>query len=404
MIRTQIAGIGTIVAGLLAAIGAPEETYLITPLKISNHITSAFDINNAGTVLVKAGDGTGTPYIYKDGEFESYPVFGWETTHASALNEKGVAVGFATEVGSKTERAVIFGMGGTIDLSLLLPGRPRSLAQGINNRGTVVGYYHRNSDDVQRAFVYDGENAIDLEISPSGIARNINDLGQIVGFERDDLNHLRGYVWSEGTRTLLPSLGGIRTSASAINNRGQVAGNSQLIPNVSPGHAFLFNQGDPNLLDLGALLAGSQASDINRFGEVVGVNQNDDNTERRAYIHTKGSMIDLNGVVANSSDWTLEVAHAINDYGQIVGQGTLDGVSTAFLLTPSSSPRIDMYAGITILGSPGDRFQVEYRESVGSEDTWATLATVELTGTIYRYFDEQSPFVPKRFYRVVLLP
>jgi probable HAF family extracellular repeat protein len=45
-------------------------------------------------------------------------------------------------------------------------------------------------------------------------------------------------------------------------------------------------------------------------------------------------MIDLNYAVANLNGWTLESAAAINDLGQIVGYGTIDGVEHAFLLDP----------------------------------------------------------------------
>jgi probable HAF family extracellular repeat protein len=45
-------------------------------------------------------------------------------------------------------------------------------------------------------------------------------------------------------------------------------------------------------------------------------------------------MLDLNNLIPANSGWLLQFANAINDQGQIVGQGTFNGQSEAFLLTP----------------------------------------------------------------------
>ena len=50
-------------------------------------------------------------------------------------------------------------------------------------------------------------------------------------------------------------------------------------------------------------------------------------------------MADLNSLIAPSSGWTLQCATAVNDKGQIVGDGTNpSGQTDAFLLTPSPEP------------------------------------------------------------------
>jgi probable HAF family extracellular repeat protein len=45
-------------------------------------------------------------------------------------------------------------------------------------------------------------------------------------------------------------------------------------------------------------------------------------------------MLDLNNLIPANSGWFLQAANAINDKGQIVGEGTLNGQIEAFLLTP----------------------------------------------------------------------
>ena len=50
-------------------------------------------------------------------------------------------------------------------------------------------------------------------------------------------------------------------------------------------------------------------------------------------------MTDLNSLISPSSGWTLELASAINDKGQIVGYGEdASGLCRAFLLTPVPEP------------------------------------------------------------------
>jgi hypothetical protein len=42
----------------------------------------------------------------------------------------------------------------------------------------------------------------------------------------------------------------------------------------------------------------------------------------------------LNDLIPPSSGWVLEYAYDVNDFGQIVGAGSLDGQPRGFLLTP----------------------------------------------------------------------
>ena len=59
--------------------------------------------------------------------------------------------------------------------------------------------------------------------------------------------------------------------------------------------------------------------------------------DEHAFLYNNGTMTDLNSLIP--SGWILEVANAINDNGQIVGQGiNSQGQSDAFLLTPVPEP------------------------------------------------------------------
>ena len=56
--------------------------------------------------------------------------------------------------------------------------------------------------------------------------------------------------------------------------------------------------------------------------------------ERRAYLWYKGTATDLNTVIDLNSGWQLQRAEGINNVGEIVGSGEINGETHAFLLTP----------------------------------------------------------------------
>ncbi len=119
------------------------------------------------------------------------------------------------------------------DLSTL----PRGLssdATGINRYGQVVGYSTGINGQPQ-AFLYSGGSMQGLgTFSPSqscSIATGINNAGQIVGYTQQSYGvgygtgPTYGFIYSGGTITQIPSLGGIAyTFGNAINNAGQVCG------------------------------------------------------------------------------------------------------------------------------------------------------------------------------------
>jgi hypothetical protein len=90
----------------------------------------------------------------------------------------------------------------------------------------------------------------------------------------------------------------------------------------------------------------SMALANNFFGQVIGTSGNavvDDpyrgslgmTVVGRPFIWTqRGGMQDLNDLINSTAGWVLNNATGINIWGQIVGQGTLNGQSHGYLLTP----------------------------------------------------------------------
>jgi hypothetical protein len=62
----------------------------------------------------------------------------------------------------------------------------------------------------------------------------------------------------------------------------------------------------------------------------------------------------------------------------------------------------NMYAGLNILGWPQHSYVLSYTTDVGPSPVWTPLATNFMTAPNWFYVDMDSPFQPRRFYRVEL--
>src|SRR5207247_912380 len=88
--------------------------------------------------------------------------------------------------------------------------------------------------------------------------------------------------------------------------------------------AFLFKNGTTiRLGNLGS--PGSYGRGENNAGDVVGCSNSD---SYRAFLWRDGTIYDLNSCISGDSGWVLVSANGINDSGQIVGQGILNGKGT----------------------------------------------------------------------------
>jgi probable HAF family extracellular repeat protein len=137
-----------------------------------------------------------------------------------------------------------------------------------------------------------------------------------------------------------------------------VVGDSSIAGNGA-SHAFLYSGG--SMTDLGALSQGwlSSALGINNSGEIVGESHLNGGTPH-AFLYANGSMQDLNNLIPAGSGWDLEWASSINDRGQIVGWGTINGETHAFLLDevqPVPAPPSLVLAAIGALALVGYRWR-----------------------------------------------
>jgi probable HAF family extracellular repeat protein len=248
-----------------------------------------------------------------------------------------------------------------------LLGGQNANAFGLNNRGEVVGFSENGKPDstclaggtpfqvIQFEAVKWGPGGEIRGLHPYGadtvgFAFGINDHGQVVGssglcsntalpplnpagahavlWESDDSPHDLGHLQGapEGTFNV----------ASSINNRGEVVGGA--LSTDGTIHAFLWTR-KTGMQDFGAfpgafLTTAPCCHSINERGEMVGFSIDGTTFGFTALIWKDKMPVDLNTLIPANSGWYLQAASSINDAGEIVGYGLINGNVHAFLATP----------------------------------------------------------------------
>ena len=237
-------------------------------------------------------------------------------SYAYGVNALGQTAGILFMAG--TPHGVVWNGSGWIDFGA------DTAALAINDAGQVAGFNGH-------AMLYDGATH-DLGTLAGGTwsaAYGINAAGAVVGYGDIGNGHFQGFIWTPATGMLqLGTLGGKDSYAMAVNAGGIVAGHSTL----ANGNMHAFISTGSGLQDLGTLGgASSYAYGINSSGWVVGYSTMPDGSQH-AFVYLDGALMDLNTLIGENSGWVLTAAYGINDAGQIVGTGILNGQPHAFRL------------------------------------------------------------------------
>jgi probable HAF family extracellular repeat protein len=251
----------------------------------------------------------------------------------------------------KQTRAFLWQKGAMQDLGTLGTGTD-AIAQFINERGQIVGWSYTGESQANtcnpnlfplptHSFIWDEERGMrDLGTlgGTCAIATGINNRGVIIGDNVNDQSLERAFFWKdEAIQDLGGSIGGLQTGAAGINDSGQVAGFATLEGEVL-FHAALWKR-IGEITDLGALGADecSFATGINSKTQVVGGSAVGCvfDSQSHAVLWERGSIFDLNTLIAPGASLTLELAQGINDRGEIAGIGVdTSGNEHAYLLVP----------------------------------------------------------------------
>ena len=171
----------------------------------------------------------------------------------------------------------------------------------------------------------------------------LNNKGQVVGFSNLNGDQFSDpFLWDEGELIDLyvHSVGGNPLTANAINDKADIVGGGAFPNRVFD--AYLWRNGVAT--DLGTLAGDcySEAWAINSNGQVVGISFSCDFSRQRAFLWENGSMVDLDTLIPAHSSLQLQWPMAINDRGEVAGTGGTPGVSPpdnvtaghAFVLIP----------------------------------------------------------------------
>jgi probable HAF family extracellular repeat protein len=333
---------------LFAAMASAQQQYTVTDLGTLGgndpFTPEARAINNSGQIVGVNSFGSSTPgFLYSNGVMRGIPLSPFD------INEAGQIVGSATVVvpNNSFEHAFIYSDGVLTDLGTLPGNDLHSRGLHINNAGQVTGisWFIFGETPIHSAFLYSNGLMQGIIIGrPSGPrifdTLDLNDAGQVVGASTfPNVPCIHAFVYSGGTVKDIGALpGGACSSAQAINNRGEVAGVSRTNSSSSVEHLFLYSGGV--MQDLGSLggeiTGGLSHVSMNNSGQIVGFYWPENSNSFSAFLYSDGVLTDLNSLIPADSGWVLKTANDINEYGQIVGWGFLNGERRPFLLTPAT--------------------------------------------------------------------
>ena len=310
---------------------------------------------------------------------ELQPLAGGGYTDVSSVNDRGDAVGTSAPDGGSSRAVVWHGAGSGSGGNVPQRVGPNGFSPGkINNGGQIAGNLAFGNGGYGPA-VAQGDNASVLPDPRNGYGASvgsINDAGKVTGTAYRD-GRLRAVTWQAGQPRWLPDWG-LGSHAGAVNTAGAIAGdvltdNGTFRP-VVWGPADSLRElpvpswgvgGSAGVITDAGLVAGTIYNSMgllkpvvwtdvgvrslplltvgwngtpwaaNEAGLIVG-SADDADGQPHAVLWQDGHVRDLNDLLPADSGWRLTVAADVNESGQIVGQGYLDGQPRGYLLDLSA--------------------------------------------------------------------
>jgi probable HAF family extracellular repeat protein len=236
-----------------------------------------------------------------------------------------------------------------------LPGVPEGFLGGaasINAVGQIVGSF--NGPDEAFPVFWPDSNAAPIYLPvfnefPLSVAASINAAGNILGDAINaDFTELHAVFWASSTSApvALAAPGGefintdfnfLGLSSQGLNNAGNMVGVAFSADLSELRAVFWASSASPAvILSTTAEFPNGNAEGISDKGQIVGEAFNSDFSDFHAFMWPSSASpgIDLNTVIPSGSGGELVVARDINNRGEIVGTGILNGAQHGYALIP----------------------------------------------------------------------
>jgi probable HAF family extracellular repeat protein len=318
--------------------------------------SSALGINGKGEIAGQSENGVIDPLLgviesravmWRGGKIFDLGTFGGNHSNAGSINDRGQVAGWALNdipdplsiygvfffgsANSTQTRGFLWQNGKKRDLGTL--GGPDTFAGSVNARGQVSGGSYTNSIPSPPfglatidPFLWENGRMIDVGTLGGnfGLPTAPNNRGQLAGssdLAGDAAFH--PFFWDRTTLTDLGTLGGTNGAANALNDAGEVVGQADL-SNDDAYHAFHWKNG--TMKDLGALpgYPCSSAFAINSSSQIVGISS-DCGSFLAASLWEDGDLVALDDLVSPRSDVILIEPQVISDQGVIGVNGLPPG-------------------------------------------------------------------------------
>jgi len=276
----------------------------------------ANDVNEHGQVVGVIVTASRTPraFLWENDAMRALQTLGGDWSRAVAINDQGQIAGLSSDSAGGFH-AVLWTNGVPGDLGPAY----QDGAVRLSEAGQVT-WVMRTSSTEFRAVLWDHGQTVDLGTLGGDYAlpAAINGSGQTVGASEivSGSHQDHAFLWANGVMQDLGTLVGCCSHALAMNDQGQVTGGMGLDAGLN-GRAFFW---DGHLTDLGMLPsdAGSLGRAINQRGQVAGESCTDkwiDNCH--AFLWDGGVMQPLWG--PDYREHLFDRVMALNDLGQVIG-------------------------------------------------------------------------------------
>lgn len=308
-------------------------------------------LNDMGDVVGYCNAGETNPFAvrWRDGMVEVLGTWAGGTfTHAWAINSAGTVVGDGDD-GDQVPKALIRSEGRWIEIDG--SGGSAQQAYGITDDGVVFGNFTTQGGSIGTIdwdpvyWTYDADHdrydRHDLAKAPGTISGAfifaITTSGIAVGDVASDVVGNQGALWNNDAShslVVLPQLAGFgSTRAFGVSDDARVAGAAFT---GAESHAVMWqNDAAHTAVDLGMLPEDvrSEAYGVNNAGQVVGIST-DASFGSRGFLYHNGTMTELATLIdAADGGWDLNPV-GINNAGEIIALGMLDGQPHAVKLVP----------------------------------------------------------------------